>query len=134
MLALTYATAVDHVLPPSKGNFTGTTRMNDDYQTRARELQLMIQASQQINALHEILRSLTDLADLMIEAGKKTEAANLLAYVMRHPDIRYDTFDRAEDLFLELEAELCPRVIEDAKTEARYITMRGAIESAFAAL
>lgn len=108
--------------------------MDEDFQKRVRECQIVIRAAREIGATTETLNRMTDFAALLIEAGKTTEAANLLAVILNHPDVTYDTYDRADDLFITLESEICPRVIEDARAQARYITLRGAIEAAFEAL
>lgn len=107
---------------------------NSDNQKQARELQVLILASREIGATTEVLAALTDFAALLIQHGKTTEAANLLAYILHHPDVPYDTYDRADDLWIRLESELCPRVIADAREQASYITLRGIIEASFEAL
>lgn len=106
----------------------------DDYDKRLREGALMVTAAREIDSPQETLRALTELAALMIEGDKKGEAANLLAFVLHYPDVRYDIYDRADDLFILLEAELCPRVIQDARDLASSTTLRGAVENALAAL
>lgn len=105
--------------------------MDESFEKRVKDTKLVIQAAQQINAKREILNGLTDFAAILIESDHKTEATNLLAFVMNHPDIPYDVYDRADDMFIRLESELCPRVIADARADAKFITMRGAIEAAF---
>lgn len=108
--------------------------MDEKFIQRAKELHVVIRAAQGIGATHEVLANLTDYAALLISYELKTEAANLLAVVMNHPDIPFDTYDRADDLFIQLEAELCPRVIADARSDARFMTIRGAVEAAFGML
>ena len=105
--------------------------MDESFEKRVKEIKLVVHAAQQINAWSEILNGLTDTARLLIESDHKTEAANVLAYVMHHPDVPYDVYDRADDMFVVLESELCPRVIEDARADASFITLRGVIEAAF---
>ncbi|MBC8099243.1 MAG: hypothetical protein H7Y11_07350 [Armatimonadetes bacterium] len=102
------------------------------YQEAAKPLQIVLLTSLPMGMTAEALAALTDLAVLMVTHGKTTEAANTLAYVMRHPDVPYETFDRAEDLFIDLEAQLCPRVISDAQALASSLTLRGALEAALA--
>ncbi|MEL6268890.1 MAG: hypothetical protein AAFV33_11350 [Chloroflexota bacterium] len=51
------------------------------------------------------------------DRNERTVAA--LVFVMEHPATDAVTRDRAEDLFLDLEAELCPRVIYDGREHAR---------------
>ena len=105
--------------------------MDESFEKRIKDTKLVIQAAQQIEAKREILNGMTDFAKLLIESDHKTEAANLLAYVMNHPDISYDIYDRADDMFIMLESELCPRVIADARADAKFMTMRGVIDAAF---
>lgn len=100
---------------------------------KARELQVLIMASREIGATEEILAALTDVAGLLVQHGKTTEAANLLAYILHHADVPYDTYDRADDLWIALEAELCPRVIADAREQASYMTLRGIMDASFEA-
>jgi hypothetical protein len=76
------------------------------------------------NPAHSVtLAHLVRIADLLIEHGITDEAANLLAFVMAQTEVDPTTFDHAEDLFLDLEAEICPRVIWDAREFARSITL-----------
>lgn len=103
----------------------------DDLNAKAVKLHVLVNAAWAMGALVEVYARLIDLAALMIEHGKKTEAAQVLAYVMHQPDVPYDEYDRADDLWIDLEAELCPRVILDAKTDATFMTLRGIIEQAF---
>jgi hypothetical protein len=113
---------------------TEQPQLPDPSQKRARDLHLVIRASREIGATSEVLDALVELAGLLVEREKTTEAANLLAYIMHHPDVPYETYDRADDLWIALEASLCPRVIADAREQARYITLRGVVEASFAAL
>lgn len=69
------------------------------------------------------LARVVDIAELRIAAGDTTPAANALAFVMLHPAAGPVIGDRAEDLFLELEATICPRVIVDAQAYARTLTL-----------
>lgn len=86
-----------------------------DYDLTEKEYRIALRAALVVDAVREALDALTGLAQRLIERGHDQEAANLLAFVLGHPDVRYDTFDYAEDLFLELEGRVCPRVIEDAR-------------------
>jgi hypothetical protein len=87
-----------------------------------------------MGATLETLASLTDYAGLLAAHGYKGEAAQLLAVIMNHPEVPFDTYDRADDLFIQLESELCPRVIDDARRDASFLTLRGAIDAAFGML
>jgi len=105
-----------------------------DIDKRIKECRVMIQAALQIGSKPDALSAMTDLAALMIEDDKKGAAVKVLAFILNHPDVPYQVYDRADDLFIRLEAELCPRVIEDARTEARVMTLRGVIDEAFKSL
>lgn len=106
--------------------------MADDLNAKVVELHVLVSAARAMDAFVEVYARLIDLAALMIDQGKKTEAAPLLAYIMHQPDVPYDEYDRADDLWIDLEAELCPRVISDARAEATFMTLRGIIDQAFA--
>lgn len=80
-----------------------------------KEYRIALKASLAINAVGEALDAMTWLAQSWLQRGSTQEGANLLVFVMNHPDVRYDTFDRAEEIFLELEEKACPRVLLDAK-------------------
>lgn len=99
---------------------------------RAKPHHVALRAAWQSNLIGLTLTELVNLAGVMIEFGKTSEAAATLAYVMNHADVTYDIFDQAEDLFIDLEAQLCPRAITDAKEWARIQTIRGAVETALA--
>jgi hypothetical protein len=103
----------------------------DDLNADVKKLHVLVSAAHAMGALGEVYARLVDLAALMITDGKKDEAASVLAYVMHQPDVPYDVYDRADDLWIELEAEICPRVILDARTDATFMTLRGIIERAF---
>lgn len=105
--------------------------MTDD---DARTLLVTINAARAMGALAEVYARMVDAAALMITRGLKGEAAGVLAYVMHQPDVPYDIYDRADDLWIDLEAELCPRVIADAKAEATFMSLRGMIEQVAKAL
>lgn len=103
----------------------------DDLNADVKQLHVLISAAQAMGALVEVYARLVDLARVMIADGNKEDAASVLAYVMHQPDTPYDVYDRADDLWIELEAEICPRVITDAKADAVFMTLRGIIERAF---
>lgn len=80
-----------------------------------KDYRIALKAALAINAVGEALDTMAWLAQRWLERGSTQEGANLLVFVMNHPDVRYDTFDRAEEIFLELETHACPRVLLDAK-------------------
>ncbi|GIL08822.1 MAG: hypothetical protein BroJett033_3330 [Chloroflexota bacterium] len=103
-----------------------------DYNLTAKEHCLALRAALVIDAAREALDALTGLAQHCAAHGQDQQAANLLAFVLGHPDVRYDTFDYAEDLFLDLEARVCPRVIADARQFALGKTLRSVADYACA--
>lgn len=107
-----------------------TPETSSEYSLQARTIQTVLNTAWQAGLIGESLASLTDLAAVMMRYGKTGEAAQALAFVMNHPDVPYDTFDRAEELFINLEGHVGPRVIEDAKDWGRIQTLRGAVEAA----
>lgn len=80
-----------------------------------KDYRIALKAALAINAVGEALDAITWVAQGWLQRGSMQEGANLLVFVMNHPDVRYDTFDRAEEMFLELESRACPRVLLDAK-------------------
>ncbi len=80
-----------------------------------KDYRIALKAALAIEAHGDALDSLTSIAEHYLERGLTQEGANVLAFVLIHPDVLHDTFDRADDLFMRLEEHTCPRVIEDAK-------------------
>lgn len=86
-----------------------------DYDLSERDYKAALRAALAIDAVGEALDAMTGVALRLLERGETQSAANLLTFVTRHPDVRHDTFDAADDLYMQLEASACPRVIEDAR-------------------
>lgn len=87
-----------------------------------KELIVSFRAAVALDAIVEMLDIMTDLSDLYINRMNDLQTgADMLAYVIQHPDVADDTHERATDLFEELETYACPRVIHDAKQFARYV-------------
>lgn len=63
--------------------------------------------------------AIVGIADTLIDENLKEPAANLLAYVIAQPTASDATRHHAVDLFDLLEAEICPRVIWDARAFAQ---------------
>jgi hypothetical protein len=76
---------------------------------------LALRAALVIDAAREALDALTGIARHCAQHGHDQAAVNLLTFVLRHPDVRYDTFDAAEELFFALEERAGVRVTEDAR-------------------
>lgn len=75
----------------------------------------------------QVLTKLVEAAAMLIEQGITDRAANVLAYVLRHNATPATAFAQADDLFDDLEAEICPRMIVDAKDWASTATLDDAI-------
>jgi hypothetical protein len=82
------------------------------------ELEIAMECELVIKALDVLV----DIADLYVQNGDKTQAAEILALVMQYP-ARPVTLERADALFDALQWELCPRVISDAQQLASEITL-----------
>lgn len=70
----------------------------------------------------EALATLTELAARLVDHDHKEEAASLLAFVLHQGEAYPQPYSQAEDLWLDLEAALCPRVLWDARAHAREAT------------
>jgi hypothetical protein len=79
-------------------------------------------------AMLMIMDTLVKMAEVMIEKGEKERAVEILTITLEYP-MRATTKQRAEDLYVQLEAELCPRVIEDAKALAKDVTLDDLMEA-----
>lgn len=86
------------------------------YDLSEKEYRLELKAALVIESTVEALDAMTGIAARLIDRGLTQAGANLLVYIVNHPDVRHDTFDYADECFMELEASACPRVIEDART------------------
>lgn len=79
-------------------------------------------------ALLMIMDTLIKMAEVMIDKGEKERAVEILTIAMQYP-MRQTTRARAEDMYNNLESELCPRVIADAKSLAEEITLDDLMEA-----
>jgi hypothetical protein len=73
-------------------------------------------------AVGVMLDTLVDIAQHCIDTDDTTRAASILALIIHYP-MRPDTRALAEALFDDLETQLCPRVIFDARERALTITL-----------
>lgn len=87
-------------------------------QSLCAELEIAMECELVVKALDVLV----DIADLHIQQGEKTSAAEILALVMEYP-ARPVTMERALLMFDLLQMELCPRVIYDAQALAQEITL-----------
>jgi hypothetical protein len=70
----------------------------------------------------EMVDILVEIAEGHIQQADKERAAEILALVIHYP-MPSDTRRYAEALFNDLDAELCPRAIWDAREKALTITL-----------
>lgn len=79
-------------------------------------------------ALLMVMDTLIKMAELMTSKGEKERAVEILTIALQYP-MRQGSKIRAETLYNELEAELCPRVMLDAQTLAQEITLDDLLEA-----
>jgi uncharacterized protein YfaA (DUF2138 family) len=80
------------------------------------------------DAMLMVMDTLIKMAELLVEKNEKERAVEILTIAMEYP-MRAGSQKRATALYLELEAELCPRVLLDAKTLANEITLDDLLEA-----
>jgi hypothetical protein len=97
-----------------------------------RDLLASIRAAWAIEAHSEILDAITQLACIYIERGLTQDGADVLAFVLRQPNLPGDTFERARDAYEDLESYICPRVLLDAQDFASKATLQDIIDYVFA--
>ena len=79
-------------------------------------------------AISLALDALVEIAGAIIQAGEKDRATEIIALVLCYP-LEDDTRERAEDMLRDLETELCPRVVMDAKARAFEVTLEDEVEA-----
>lgn len=79
-------------------------------------------------AMLMIMDTLVKMAEVMVEKGEKERAVEILTITLEYP-MRPTTKQRAEELYLQLEAELYPGVMEDARSLAKEITLDDLMEA-----
>jgi len=79
-------------------------------------------------ALLMVMDTLIKMAELLTEKGEKERAVEILTITLQYP-MRQGSKLRAEILYRDLEAELCPRVMVDAQTLADEITLDDLLEA-----
>lgn len=79
-------------------------------------------------AISLALDALVEIAGAKIKSGEKERATEIVTLVLCYP-LEDDTLERAEDMLRDLEAELCPRVVMDAKSRAFEVTLEDEVEA-----
>ena len=86
-----------------------------DYDLSEKDYRVALQAAQVVDAVRDALDAMTGIAARLLERGLTQEAANILAYVTQHPDVRHDTFDSADEMFMNLELAYSSQLIREAR-------------------
>ena len=85
------------------------------YDLSEKEYRVALKAALVINTVRDALDAMTGIAARLIDRGLTEEAANILTYVRSHPDVHHETFDSADEMYIALEEQVCPRIIQDAR-------------------
>lgn len=88
----------------------------------------VLRIAMQNQAILSVLDILVKMAEYMVEKDEKERAVEILTITLEYP-IREETRKRAELLYEDLAAELCPRVITDAQTLAQELTLDDLLEA-----
>ena len=88
----------------------------------------MLRIAMKNDALLMIMDTLIKMAEVMVDKGEKERAVEILTITMQYP-MRQTSRLRAEEIYNDLEAELCPRVMADAKSLAEEITLDDLMEA-----
>ncbi|MBK8021681.1 MAG: hypothetical protein IPK19_09675 [Chloroflexi bacterium] len=81
-----------------------------------------LEAAMELELVVKVLDILIDIAEIDIKLNNMTSAAEILALALHYP-MRAVTDERAQMMFAELEIQICPRAIEDARALAQEITL-----------
>lgn len=76
----------------------------------------------ELGSVPAAVNALVCIAESLVERGEMERAADILALVLCYPMAR-ETRDVAEDLFMEVESRVCPRVIADAQARCEETTL-----------
>lgn len=76
----------------------------------------------ELGAIPAAINALVCIAEILMERGENERAVDILALVLCYPMGR-ETHELAEDLFMDLESRVCPRLIADAQDRCDEITL-----------
>lgn len=97
-----------------------------------RQLLTALKGSLAIGSVPDALEVMTQIAAVYIGDGMTQEGADVLATVMRHPQVAEDTHEYALDQWEALECWICPRVLLDAEDFGKKATFDDLIEYIYA--
>src|SRR4051794_589279 len=81
-----------------------------------------LEAAMEAEITPKVLDILVEVAKMSVYHDDKTFAVEILALALEYP-MRVETLQEAEQLYADLETELCPRVMLDARAQAQVITL-----------
>src|SRR5436190_949022 len=90
-----------------------------------------LEAAMEAEITPKVLDILVEIAKQSIYHDDKTFAVQLIVMALQYP-MRVETLAEAEQLFADLEMELCPRVIHDAYEQAQRITLEEMVSQVLA--
>lgn len=86
-----------------------------------------LQAAMDAELTPKVIDILVEIAEQLCERGEKERAVEILTFALMYP-MRSVTYELADWRFRELEAELCPRVILDARVLAQELTLEDLVK------
>lgn len=95
----------------------------EEYEAIEKQFHINLKAALAIDAVAEALEALLGLSVVYLDQGKYEETAQVLIFVLTHAETPMDIFEQADDALTELETRACPRVIVDARTWAKEVTL-----------
>src|SRR5450432_3491156 len=90
-----------------------------------------LEAAMEAEITPKVLDILVEIAKVSVYHDDKTFAVEILALVLQYP-MRVETLQEAEQMYTDLESELCPRVIFDAREQAERITLEDMVNRVLA--
>ncbi|MCA9892804.1 MAG: hypothetical protein KC615_07455 [Anaerolineae bacterium] len=93
-----------------------------------------LNAALAIHAHAEIMHLFTELACLYIGKGLTQEGADLLAFILKQPELEEGTRHQAADAYDDLASYICPRVLFDAQDFASKARLEDVIDYVFASV
>ena len=81
-----------------------------------------LEAAMEAEITSKVLDILVEVAKVSIYHDDKTFAVEILALVLQYP-MHIETLQEAEQIYSDLESQLCPRVIFDAREQAELLTL-----------
>ena len=90
-----------------------------------------LEAAMDAEITPKVLDILVEIAKVSIYHDDKTFAVEILALALQYP-MRVETLQEAEQMYTDLETELCPRVIFDAREQAERITLEDMVSQVLA--